>query len=371
MKRRRVAAKVPASGAPPKTFGRGGLGHPLDTIATVADPRSNPGVLSFGPNCAKVPKPQQRPHVGFNRVSVMASTNQARSLQLVLAHEGGYVNHPDDPGGATNKGVTQRVYDAYRTNKGLGKRSVRSITQAEVAEIYDRQYWDEAWCDKLPAGLDYAVFDYAVNSGVNRALKDLQRTLNANANYFGVSGKLSVDGVFGNATETAVNSAANADEEALIVQYCERRMKFLKSLKNYRTFGKGWFRRVMGDYDGSQDTDKGVIDLAVMMARDDLAYPVPKAVLPAAIGSKDGEVAAKAPEAKQAALKTTQGVGSALAAAGASGQTVIAAAQQVQPHIGDTFFGRLALIGFVVLILLGVGLVTFDWFRKQQEKASA
>lgn len=302
----------------------------------------------------------------------MASSNLAKSLQLVLAHEGGYVNHPADPGGATNKGITQAVYDAYRKNRGVKPRSVRSITMDEVTAIYDKQYWDAVKADDLPAGIDYAAFDYGVNSGPSRAIKDLQRTLNANANYFGVSGRLVVDGNPGGATIAAAKSAANIDEEAFIREYCERRMRFFKSLKTWGTFGKGWKRRVMGDIDGAQMTgDHGVIDYATQMAKDDLAYPIPKADLPTAIGKKDGEVNGKAPEAKQAALKTTQGVGSALAAAGASGQTVIAAAQQVQPHIGDTFIGRFALVGFVVLILVGVGLVTFDWFRKQQEKASS
>lgn len=300
----------------------------------------------------------------------MVASNQATSNKLVWAHEGGYVNHPKDPGGATNKGVTQAVYDAYRANKGLALRSVKLIQQAELSEIYDKQYWDAVKADRLPAGVDYAVYDYGVNSGPSRAVKDLQRTLNDNANYFGVSGKLTVDGQPGEATIAAACTAANVDETLLITSYCERRVRFLKSLKTWADFGKGWNRRVMGDKDGANDGDSGVIDYAVAMARDDLAFPLPKAALPSAIGSKAGEKAGKGNEGSQAALKTAGGLGSALAAAGAGGQTLIATAEQVKPHIGDTAIGRLALVAFVVLILSGVGLVAYDWFRKQSEKVA-
>lgn len=297
----------------------------------------------------------------------MVASTQAQALQLVLAHEGGYVNHPRDPGGATNKGVTQAVYDEYRVNKGLKTRSVRSITATEVAEIYDRQYWDKVQGDRLPAGMDYAVFDYGVNSGPSRAVKDLQRTLNANAERFNLRNKLTVDGVIGNATVNATCDAADADEEGLIAEYCGRRMRFLRSLKTWGTFGRGWSRRVIGDFDGVQDGDHGVIDYATMIARNDLSYPIPKKALPTAIGAKEGEAAGKGTEGDRAALKAPEGIGAALGAAGAGGTTLINAAEQVKPHIGDTLIGRVALVGFILLILLGVGLVAFQWFKKQRE----
>ncbi|WP_246677573.1 glycosyl hydrolase 108 family protein [Mesorhizobium sp. B2-3-12] len=95
----------------------------------------------------------------------------------MLAHEGGYSNHPADPGGATMKGVTQRVYDGYRKSKGLSTRSVKGIQTAELNEIYDRQYWDAVKGDLLPAGVDYVVFDGAVNSGPGRSIMWLQQAL--------------------------------------------------------------------------------------------------------------------------------------------------------------------------------------------------
>src|SRR5688500_6264664 len=98
-------------------------------------------------------------------------------LKLVLVHEGGYANHPKDPGGATNFGVTQRVYDGYRLKAGVAKRSVKEITKTEVSAIYKRQYWDLIDGDELPAGVDYVVFDGAVNSGCGQSVKWLQRAL--------------------------------------------------------------------------------------------------------------------------------------------------------------------------------------------------
>jgi lysozyme family protein len=160
----------------------------------------------------------------------LAKENFSSALAHVLAHEGGYVNHPKDPGGATNMGVTQRVYDAYRDRRDQPRRSVRGITAAEVAEIYERQYWDAIRGDDLPSGLDYAVFDYAVNSGPRRAAMDLQRELG-----------VSVDGVIGQVTLAAV---AQNDVYGLIEALSARRMQFLRGLKHWKTFGKGWTRRV-------------------------------------------------------------------------------------------------------------------------------
>lgn len=300
----------------------------------------------------------------------MATHTQQQALGLVLAHEGGYVNHPKDPGGPTNRGVTQRVYDAYRQNKGLASRSVRLIDALELYEIYDRQYWDAVKADKLPAGLDYAVFDYAVNSGPQRAVKDLQRALNDNANYYGISGNISTDGVMGQLTLAAAIQAASVNEVELISRYCERRMTFLRSLRTWKTFGKGWKRRVVGNTEGSQKGDIGVLDYAVMMIKPKTAARI-ETMLPTAIGDKPKEVNGKGVEANQAALKTKGGAGSAIATMGLTGQTVISYAQEVQPHIGETLIGRLALVGFILMMAAGVGLFAWDWWQKQQEKAAS
>lgn len=192
----------------------------------------------------------------------MTAANYKPSLKLVLAHEGGYVNHPRDPGGATDKGVTQRVYDAYRKVQGLPLKSVRGITLGEAAAIYRQQYWQAVQGDKLPAGIDYAVFDFAVNSGVSRASRYLQLCLG-----------VGVDGHIGNVTLAAV---ADADPVKVITALCADRMAFLKSLNTFDVFGRGWSRRVVGDRPGYQKNDIGVIDYGINMATEGKELPAPK-----------------------------------------------------------------------------------------------
>jgi len=158
------------------------------------------------------------------------NANFEKALALVLEHEGGYVNHPKDPGGATMKGVTQAVYDAYRKLRGRGVQSVKLISDEELRAIYKFQYWDKVQGDFLPAGVDYAVFDFAVNSGVSRAAKYLQAVLG-----------VAQDGQIGAKTLAAITSPANT-----INALCDRRVGFLRNLKTFLTFGKGWTRRVQG-----------------------------------------------------------------------------------------------------------------------------
>jgi lysozyme family protein len=160
----------------------------------------------------------------------MARSNFEASLTEVLKHEGGWSNHPNDPGGATMRGVTQRVYDAYRVNSGRPKQTVRNISDVELKAIYYQQYFLAVKADNLPAGLDYAVFDYAVNSGPRRAIEHLQEVLGVN-----------VDGLMGNVTVAAAN---DADPRSTIAKLCDRRMRFLQGLGTWDTFGKGWSRRV-------------------------------------------------------------------------------------------------------------------------------
>lgn len=156
--------------------------------------------------------------------------NFDQALAAVLAHEGGYVNHPRDPGGATNRGVTQSVYDDWRAKNILSKQSVRVISPAEVMAIYKRQYWDAVRGDELPAGVDYCVFDFAVNSGVKRAARYLQR-----------AASVTDDGQIGPATMRAI---AMLDAGELVDAICGARLAFLKSLSTFDTFGRGWSSRV-------------------------------------------------------------------------------------------------------------------------------
>lgn len=186
----------------------------------------------------------------------MAASNFRRSLALVLAHEGGYSNHPADPGGATNFGVTQAVYDAYRRYNHCAVQSVRQISTTEVSELYAKNYWNLIRGDSLPIGLDYAVFDFAVNSGVSRAIRYLQRLV-------GVTD----DGALGMVSLAAIEAAFNHDAELLITKYCANRLAFMESLKTFPIFGKGWTRRVIGMAPGAQDSDGGVLDYAINMVK--------------------------------------------------------------------------------------------------------
>lgn len=162
-----------------------------------------------------------------------------RSLAKVLIHEGGFSNHPKDPGGATMRGVTQRVYDAYRKSVGAALQTVRLITPHEIEAIYRERYWNVVRGDELPAGVGYAVFDGAVNSGVGRAPKWLQRALQEAGLYDGA-----IDGVIGPRTIEAAHE--HPDHDKLIARMLELRMAFLRALTTWSTFGKGWSNRVAG-----------------------------------------------------------------------------------------------------------------------------
>jgi lysozyme family protein len=157
--------------------------------------------------------------------------NFERALSLVLKHEGGFVNHPSDPGGATNKGVTIGTYRQYVNPRGTVA-DLKKITDAQLAKVYRDHYWNAVRGDDLPDGLDYAVFDYAVNSGPARAAKHLQFVLG-----------VAQDGKIGPATLKAANSQPAAD---VIKALCAKRMSFLRALKTWKTFGKGWTNRVDG-----------------------------------------------------------------------------------------------------------------------------
>jgi len=195
----------------------------------------------------------------------MSAAHFPTCLALTLVYEGSFSDHPRDPGGATMCGITQRVYDEDREARRLPRQSVRLSTEAERAAIYRRRYWATTRGDELPAGVDYAVFDFAVNSGVGRAVRTLQRIVGVEE-----------DGVAGRVTLAA---AARYDAQyratALTDALCHARLQFLRGLPTFGTFGKGWTARVMGTQDGAQVDDTGVIDRAYVMALGGIA-PAPR-----------------------------------------------------------------------------------------------
>jgi lysozyme family protein len=144
----------------------------------------------------------------------MAKDNYENCLKGTLQSEGGYSNDAHDPGGATYRGVIQVEYDRYRRSKGLSEQGVHNMTEDEMRAIYKANYWDRVHGDDLPAGLDYTVFDAAVNSGVSRAARWL----------------------------AACDHGDDVEKE--IETFNDLRLQFLKGLGIWRYFGKGWNDRV-------------------------------------------------------------------------------------------------------------------------------
>ena len=151
------------------------------------------------------------------------------ALKAILHHEGGYVNHPADPGGMTNLGVTKRVWEEWVGHE-VDEKTMRNLTPEIVGPMYKVKYWDKIKGDDLPTGVDYVVFDAAINSGPGRAAKWLQACVGVEP-----------DGGIGPKTLAAVRAF---DTNQLIEDYAKRRLSFLIDLPTWNTFGKGWGRRV-------------------------------------------------------------------------------------------------------------------------------
>lgn len=194
----------------------------------------------------------------------MAQASYGLALDRLLKDEGGYSDHPSDPGGPTNFGIT--IVDARRYWKGNATADdMRALPQSVARKIYRERYWNVLRCDELPAGVDYAVFDYGVNSGVGRAGKVLRRVL-------GMSDSSSL------VTDDVIVAASQANASDLVASICAERLAFLRALKTFPVFGRGWTTRV-----------NGVRNTALAMAGALSAQPAPqpseaspgKAVVPA------------------------------------------------------------------------------------------
>lgn len=163
----------------------------------------------------------------------MPASRWTHCLAQILRHEGGYADHPADPGGATNMGITHKTLARWRGIEpwwALEKSQVKTLGRDEAAAIYKALYWDRCKAASLPAGVDLAVFDYAVNSGPERAIKTLQALVG-----------VVQDGFVGPVTLEAVKKR---DPRALIEALCDQRMGFLQRLSTFSTFGRGWTARV-------------------------------------------------------------------------------------------------------------------------------
>ena len=155
--------------------------------------------------------------------------NWDEALRHILKYEGGYVNHPADPGGMTNLGVTKRVWEEW-IGKPATEADMRALTPEMVGSLYKTRYWDAVRADDLPSGVDLCVFDCAVNAGVGRASKFLQQAVGVTA-----------DGQIGPKTVEAT-TAKPADE--IVAKFCDLREAHYKSLTTFATFGKGWMNRL-------------------------------------------------------------------------------------------------------------------------------
>jgi lysozyme family protein len=151
------------------------------------------------------------------------------SFTAVLKHEGGFVNHPKDPGGMTNLGVTKAAWEAWLA-RNVTESDMRALTPEKVKPFYKAMYWDKIKGDQLPSGVDYAAYDLAVNSGTGRAAKYLQQIAGTPA-----------DGVIGPKSLEAIKAC---DPKETVDALCGMRLDFLKRLPTFDTFGKGWSRRV-------------------------------------------------------------------------------------------------------------------------------
>lgn len=272
-----------------------------------------------------------------------------RSLQKALVHEGGFVNHPDDPGGATNKGVIQRTYDTFRTSMHLVKRSVKLITDEEVRAIYKREYWDRIQGDKLAPGVSYVVFDGAINSGVSQSVKWLQRALKEMGLYTGL-----IDGQLGQGTRVA--AAGVNDNDLLVARIIKRREAFLRALKTFKTFGRGWLSRIRDVLAVGQAWATGSVGPEVTF-------------------SPGGDAKAFF---KDAVSSPNVGAGDALAGAGAGstgiGGMLKGAQEQLSPLAGaGNFIDQAVAVLVVAGLAVGVGGYAWRWYAKKRrdERADA
>lgn len=162
----------------------------------------------------------------------MNDRNFKNALQIILSHEGGYSDHPLDPGGETNYGITKRTAVQHGYNGPM-----RDIPMHTVEYIYHVSYWIKSHADEMPYAIALNVFDAAVNHGVKNAIRFLQRAL-----------KVSGDGVFGKNTLIALKSC---NEVNTLLRFQAERLQFYTDINTFETFGKGWVRRVASNLEAS------------------------------------------------------------------------------------------------------------------------
>jgi lysozyme family protein len=251
--------------------------------------------------------------------------NYANLEARELVFEGGLVNNPKDPGGLTNKGVTQATYNSWRARQRQRPQSVALISAEEVAAIYKGDYWDRVDGDELPAGVDFCMFDASINSGVGGATEWAQAVLG-----------LPTDGDFGPKTRAAILAE---DPEVFVKDFCSRRLGTLKRLNTWGTFGNGWSARIAN----VQRTS------LAMIQQGELPDPIAVHTIGGHTKAKPGDVPVNKTRVVAAHITT---------AGGAVGTAASAAASQIQA-VSDTFTWIKYVFGALTIVGAGAGMIVY------------
>jgi lysozyme family protein len=275
----------------------------------------------------------------------MAPETFPHALRLVLVDEGGLDDDPHDHGGRTAHGITQREYDGYRARHGQPAQDVWRITPAEYTEIYHDRYW-MPWCDRLPAGMDYAFFDACVNAGPAQAARTLQRALGLRA-----------DGNMGDVTLAAAKAAGEQNTEALIHAFCEARRQFYRALAQFPRYGRGWLARV-------DHVEKAAKAMASAGAENTHRGGLSDDLKAQASARARAENTKKPPVSTEAGAATTTGT----VIAGGVADTLGKAHDQLSPFADTLNTVKYLLIGIAVI---SVCLTLYAAFHARQTKAVA
>ena len=327
---------VPEHGVTPLAAFRIHFGELFSIVAVGADQVLSPGrhvardsvdaklgCVARTTDCSQIQSTHEPASNGaFQLEATMAESNYVNVLPVTLKWEGGKVDHPKDPGGRTNQGVIQRVYDKYRSEKGLRTRDVYDMSDHERDEIYRKKYWDKVRGDRLPMGVDLAVFDYGVNSGPARAIRYLQKVV-----------QVEIDGRFGQGT---LNAVQRTSPVTIARRICDERLAFVQRLRTWKTFGRGWARRI-GD----------VRARAVAMASRDVREV-----------RKDAEEFEQKSRADQSVAKKTAPAGPAAAGTGVAADQAVGIDWSL-------------IIGLGIFTAVAIGFAAFLWWRAQERREVA